>query len=84
MAHHARNVVISGVVAECCVLSTVLSAIDEGCKVIYLTDGVAGLSQESRQETEKIISYFAPLHTELMTADEYIEKCRKESESTIQ
>ena len=84
MAHHARNVVISGVVAECCVLSTVLSAIDEGCKVIYLTDGVAGLSQESRQETEKIISYFAPLHTELMTADEYIEKCQKESESTIQ
>lgn len=81
-ARHASHVVISGVVAECCVLSTVLSAIDEGCKVIYLTDAVAGLSQESKQETEKIVSYFAPLHTELMTAEEYILKCQKNCSSS--
>lgn len=70
-AKHADRIVISGVVAECCVLSTVLSAIDAGCKVIYLTDAVAGLTETSRKETEKIISYFAPLHAELMTAEEY-------------
>lgn len=70
-AKKAGRVVISGVVAECCVLSTVLSAIDAGCKVIYLTDAVAGLSETSRKETEKIISYFAPLHTALMTTEEY-------------
>ena len=50
----------------------VLSAIDAGCKVIYLTDAVAGLSEASRTETEKIVSYFAPLHTELMTTEEYL------------
>lgn len=50
----ARHLVISGVVAECCVLSTVLSAIDAGCKVIYLTDAVAGLSEVSRKETETL------------------------------
>lgn len=71
-AKNAGRLVISGVVAECCVLSTVLSAIDAGCKVIYLTDAVAGLSEASRKETEKIISYFAPLHTELMTTEEYL------------
>lgn len=71
-AKKARHLVISGVVAECCVLSTVLSAIDAGCKVIYLTDAVAGLSEVSRKETEKIISYFAPLHTVLMTTEEYL------------
>ena len=71
-AKKARRLVISGVVAECCVLSTVLSAIDAGCKVIYLTDAVAGLSEASRTETEKIVSYFAPLHTELMTTEEYL------------
>lgn len=53
-------------------LSTVLSAIDAGCKVIYLTDAVAGLSEVSRKETENIISYFAPLHTVLMTTEEYL------------
>ena len=71
-AKKAGRLVISGVVAECCVLSTVLSAIDAGCKVIYLTDAVAGLSESSRKETEKIVSYFAPLHTELMTTGEYL------------
>ena len=71
-AKKAGRLVISGVVAECCVLSTVLSAIDAGCKVIYLTDAVAGLSEASRKETEKIVSYFAPLHTELMTTEEYL------------
>lgn len=70
-AKHADRIVISGVVAECCVLSTVLSAIDAGCKVIYLTDAVAGLTETSRKEAEKIVSYFAPLHTELMTSEEY-------------
>ena len=48
------------------------SAIDAGCKVIYLTDAVAGLSEVSRKETENIISYFAPLHTVLMTTEEYL------------
>lgn len=43
-----------------------------GCKVIYLTDAVAGLSEVSRKETENIISYFAPLHTVLMTTEEYL------------
>ena len=71
-AKKAGRLVISGVVAECCVLSTVLSAIDAGCKVIYLTDAVAGLSEASRRETENIISYFAPLHTERMTTEEYL------------
>ena len=71
-AKKAGRLVISGVVAECCVLSTVLSAIDAGCKVIYLTDAVAGLNEASRTETEKIVSYFAPLHTELMTTEEYL------------
>lgn len=71
-AKKAGRLVISGVVAECCVLSTVFAAMDAGCKIIYLTDAVAGLSEASRKETEKIVSCFAPLHTELMTTEEYL------------
>ncbi len=73
-ARKASRVIISGVVAECCVLSTVFAAIDAGCKVIYLTDAVAGLTGDSKKETEKIVSYFAPLHTECMTTDEYLKQ----------
>lgn len=71
-AKKASRLVITGVVAECCVLSTVFAAIDAGCKVVYLTDAVAGLSETSKKETENIVSYFAPLHTELMTSNEYL------------
>lgn len=73
-AKKADRIVISGVVAECCVLSTVFAAIDAGCKVIYLTDAVAGLTKDSKKEAEKIVSYFAPLHTECMTTGEYLKQ----------
>ena len=62
LAKHASRVVISGVVAECCVLSTALSAIDAGCKVIYLTDAVAGLNATSRKEAEKYPFLPVPPH----------------------
>ena len=71
-AAQARRVLISGVVAECCVLSTVLAAIDEGCQVIYLKDAVSGLTPRSERETENLISYFSPLHTKIVTTDEYL------------
>ena len=78
LAKHASHVVISGVVAECCVLSTALSAIDAGCKVIYLTDAVAGLNATSRKEAENILSYLSPLHTELMTTQQYLDSLLQE------
>ena len=78
LAKHASRIVISGVVAECCVLSTALSAIDAGCKVIYLTDAVAGLNATSQKEAENILSYLSPLHTELMTTQQYLDSLLQE------
>mgnify|MGYP001852968175 FL=1 len=68
----ARRVIVTGVVAECCVLSTVLSAIDEGCPVIYLKDAVSGLTPRSEKETEEIVASFSPLHTAVATTEEYL------------
>ena len=68
LAKHASRVVISGVVAECCVLSTALSAID----------AVAGLNATSRKEAENILSYLSPLHTELMTTQQYLDSLLQE------
>ena len=38
----ADRVLVTGVVAECCVLATVLALVDAGAKVVYLKDAVAG------------------------------------------
>jgi nicotinamidase-related amidase len=71
-AKEADRVVITGVVAECCVLSTVLALIDAGIYTIYLTDGVSGLDREKEAATELILSGLSPLHVGMMTVEEYL------------
>lgn len=73
-ARRAGRVVITGVVSECCVLSTVFSAIDEGCKLIYLRDAVAGVTRQADREVEHILSGLAPLHLEMMDTEEYLQQ----------
>lgn len=71
------RVIITGVVSECCVLSTVCSAIDAGQKVIYLTDAVAGMSEESTDDTQKVLMNFSPMHLTAMTTSDYMESIIK-------
>ncbi len=71
-ARRADRVVISGVVAECCVLSTVLALIDEGIYTVYLTDGVSGLDREKEAATELILSGLSPLHVSMVTMEQYM------------
>ena len=68
----ADRVVVTGVVAECCILATVEGLIDAGAKVVYLKDAVAGQSVEFEQMVEKIVASFAPIHTSVMTVEEYL------------
>jgi nicotinamidase-related amidase len=71
-ARRADRVVVTGVVAECCVLSTVMELIDAGIYTVYLTDGVSGLDREKEAATELILSGLSPLHVSMMTVDEYL------------
>lgn len=73
-AARADRVVITGVVAECCVLSTVLALIDEGIPVVYLTDAVAGVSEETQAAAELILSGLEPVHVQRMNTAAYLEK----------
>ena len=73
LAHKYERLVVTGVVAECCVLSTVLSAIHEGLPFVYLKDAVSGLSPVTESESEAIVSYMTPVHGTIMTVDEYLE-----------
>ena len=71
-AKKADHIVLTGVVAECCVLSTMMEAIDQGHSVIFLYDCISGQSQENEQAIRKLAESFAPLHTLVMSSEEYI------------
>lgn len=71
-AAQADRVVVTGVVAECCILATVLGLVDAGAKVVYLKDAVAGQTAAFEQMVETIVASFAPIHTCVMTVEEYL------------
>ena len=67
-----KAVVLTGVVADCCVLATMMDAIDLGYEVVYLYDCIAGVSEESEAEIRGLAEIFAPIHTTIMSSDEYL------------
>lgn len=69
---HGGRIVLSGVVAECCVLSTFFEGTDAGYRFVYLTDACAGVDAESERAVQTILQGLSPLHVELMTTAEYI------------
>lgn len=79
-AKEANRVIVAGVVAECCVLSTVMALIDEGDYVVYLTDGAAGIDMEMERSVERILSGLEPLHVQRMTIDQYAESIKEKGE----
>lgn len=71
-ARKADHVLIAGVVAECCVMATMIDAIDEGHKVIYLTDCAAGMSEENEAAVKHLAECFSPMHTMVMDSHTYL------------
>lgn len=57
-----ENIYVVGVVAECCVLSTIFDLIDMGKKVIYCKNGISGITAEQKNLTIKILENLSPLH----------------------
>lgn len=74
-----ERIVLTGVVAECCVLATMMDAIDLGVEVIYLDDCIAGCSAENEQMIRTLAQSFSPMHTQVMTAQAYLETIAPES-----
>lgn len=72
------RIIVCGVVAECCVLFTATALIDEGVKVYYLTDAVAGISHELEEMTVKVLEGLSPLHICFMTTDAYLQEQGRE------
>lgn len=69
---HGGRIVLTGVVAECCVLSTFFEGTDAGYRFVYLTDACAWVDADSERAVQTILQGLSPLHVELMTTAEYI------------
>ena len=65
-------VVLTGVVADCCVLATMMDAIDLGYEVVYLYDCIGGMTAESEEQCKALAEVYAPVHTTVMTSEEYL------------
>lgn len=59
---HYDRIFIVGVVAECCILSTIFRLIDMGKKVVYVSEGIAGETREKEEMVKNILSGLSPLH----------------------
>lgn len=66
------QIVLTGVIAQCCILATLLGLIDSGHKIIYLEDAIAGQHTDFEAMTRAIADSFSPLHTQIMTINEYL------------
>ncbi len=55
------GIAVCGVATECCVLGTVLAAVDDGRAVRVVTDACAGGTRAAHERTMGILAGFAPL-----------------------
>lgn len=67
-----NRIIITGVVAECCVLSTVMGLIDTGAHIVYLADAISGKNSRLEQMICSLMEGMSPVHTQVMTAEEYL------------
>lgn len=62
-----NRLVVCGVSTDCCVLSTVLAAVDVGVQVLVASDACAGLDDASHAKALDVIALYAPLATVVTT-----------------
>lgn len=67
----SREMVLTGVSTDCCVLSTAIPAADAGIHVRVVSDACAGLSQTDHQRALDAMALYAPL-IEITTVDEVL------------
>ncbi len=65
------HLVVAGVATDCCVLSTVLGAIDAGKWVTVVTDACGGATAEAHRQTLALLELLSPM-VSLKTIDEVL------------
>jgi nicotinamidase-related amidase len=67
-----KAVILAGVTAECCVLATMMDAMDLGYEVVYLYDCIAGQNAELEAQVRGIAEMFEPTQITVMGSEEYL------------
>lgn len=67
-----KAIVLADVTAECCILATMMDAIDQGYEIVYLYDCIAGQTAELEAQVRGIAEIFAPIHATIMSSDKYL------------
>jgi len=60
LAGPARTLVVCGVATDCCVISTVLGAVDGGMRVRLVADACAGISLEAHERAVAVMAGYPP------------------------
>lgn len=63
------RLVVCGVATDCCVLSTVLGAVDAGRSVTVVTDACAGATDEAHDQALALMGLLSPMVTLAATAE---------------
>lgn len=74
MSEKYDRIILCGVVADCCILSTLFSIIDSGKEVIYLTDCISGKNSDNEKMIQKLVENFSPVHVNIMDSKSYYKK----------
>ena len=78
LAAGRKRIVLAGVVAECCVLATMMDAMDLGYEVVYLYDCISGCTAEYEQSIRALAEMFSPVHTRVLSSGEYLQQISPE------
>ncbi|GAA1806135.1 cysteine hydrolase [Agromyces neolithicus] len=63
MTEHSDHIVVCGVATDCCVLATVLGAVDAGKQVTLVTDACGGATPEAHDQAVALMGMLAPMVT---------------------
>ncbi len=69
---HNGSVVLTGVVSECCVLATAFQAIDIGAYVTYITDGCAGVNEQTENSVIEVLKGLDYVQTRITDTKTYL------------
>ena len=63
------HLIVCGVATDCCVISTVLAAVDAGKKVTVVTDACAGVTTEAHAQAVTLMGLLSPMVTLVETSE---------------
>lgn len=72
----ADRLIVTGIQTECCVLATILDAVDAGIEVMYVRDACSGKNEGLERATEEILKRLS-IHVTCLDAQEWIDDQKK-------